>query len=185
MDQNALLKISYGLHVVGVSAEGAQPAAAARFGGCIVDALAQVSLGNPPVLVLGSMNNNLTNKLLKKGGTEFTLSVLPANVHPFVVANFGFQSAAAADKWSAVSYTVKDGLPLLDGACSYIRCRVKDGRELETHTAYFCDVIDAWMGSNGGLPLIYGNYQLSMRAAASEAFTAFKNDGTKPGANLI
>jgi flavin reductase (DIM6/NTAB) family NADH-FMN oxidoreductase RutF len=166
MDQSALFKLSYGLYVVGIKAEQ-------WFGGCIIDAVAQVSLGNPPVIIVGSMNNNLTNKLLKAGG-EFTISVLPENVDPFVVANFGFQSAKTVDKWANVPHTVKDGLPVLDGAVSYIRCKPGESKELETHTAIFSEALDAWMGTNPAKPLIYGDYQRGMKTAAAEAFRKFR-----------
>jgi len=176
MDEKALYRISYGLYVVGIQAEN-------HFGGCVVDAVAQVSGGKAPVIILGSMNNNLTNRLIKEKG-EFTLSVLPENVNPFVVANFGFQSAKDVDKWANVPHTVKDGLPVLDGAVAYFRCRTVDAKELATHTAFFCEVTDAWQGENSAKPLIYGDYQREMKSAAVEAFNTFKKTGKTPGTNV-
>ena len=172
MDEKALFKISYGLYVLGLKAEN-------HFGGCVVDAVAQVSGGSAPVIILGSMNNNLTNRLIKENG-EFTLSILPENVHPFVVANFGFQSAKDVDKWANVPHTVKDGLPVLDGAVAYFRCRTTEAKELATHTAFFCEVIDAWQGENSAKPLIYGDYQREMKTAAVEAFKTYKETGKAP-----
>jgi flavin reductase (DIM6/NTAB) family NADH-FMN oxidoreductase RutF/rubredoxin len=172
MDETALFKLSYGLYVIGVQADG-------KFGGCVVDAVAQVSQGNPPVIIIGNNKNALTNKLLKEKG-EFTLSVLPEDVNPFVIANFGFQSARDADKWANVPHTVKDGLPVLDGAVSYLRGKVADSKELETHTAFFCNIVDAWLGTNPAKPLIYGDYQRTMKSATSEAFTKFKETGKSP-----
>jgi len=172
MDEKALYKISYGLYVLGIQADN-------YFGGCVIDAVAQVSGGQSPVIILGSMNNNLTNRLIKDK-KEFTLSVLPENVNPFVVANFGFQSAKDADKWANVPHTVKDGLPVLDGAVAYFRCRMTEAKELATHTAFFCEVTDAWQGENSAKPLIYGDYQRGMKSAAVEAFKTFKDTGKAP-----
>ena len=177
MDATALYKISYGLYVVGVAAEN-------RFGGCVVDAVAQVSSGNPPTIILGSMNNNQTNRHIKAKGA-FTLSILPENINPFVIANFGFQSAKDADKWANVRHTVKDGLPILDNAISYIRCKVIDAKVLDTHTVFFGEVTDAWKGTNQSQPLIYGDYQSSMKSATVEAFKAYKDNGIIPDGNIL
>jgi flavin reductase (DIM6/NTAB) family NADH-FMN oxidoreductase RutF/rubredoxin len=176
MDEKALFKISYGLYVLGIGAEN-------HFGGCVVDAVAQVSGGQSPVIILGSMNNNLTNQLIKDSG-DFTLSVLPENIHPFVIANFGFQSAKDVDKWANVPHTVKNGLPVLDGAVAYFRCRTTEAKELATHTAFFCEVTDAWQGENSAKPLIYGDYQREMKSAAVEAFKTFRETGKAPGTGI-
>jgi flavin reductase (DIM6/NTAB) family NADH-FMN oxidoreductase RutF/rubredoxin len=153
------------------------------FGGCIIDALAQVSSGNIPVIAAASMKNNLTNERIK-AEKEFTISVLGENINPFVIANFGFQSARDADKWANVAHTMKDNLPVLDGAISYLRCRMTDLKELETHTLFFCEVVDAWNGSSQDKPLIYGDYQKVMKNAAVEAFKKFKENGKAPAAKV-
>jgi flavin reductase (DIM6/NTAB) family NADH-FMN oxidoreductase RutF/rubredoxin len=172
MDNTALYKLSYGLYVVGVKTPK-------WLGGCIVDSVAQVAVGDAPVILLAAMKNNLTTERIK-AEKEFTLSVLPENVDPFVIANFGFQSARDADKWANVPHTVKDGLPILDNAVSYLRCRVTEAKELATHTAFFCELVDAWNGQNQAKPLIYGDYQRNMKNAASDAFKKFKENGKTP-----
>jgi flavin reductase (DIM6/NTAB) family NADH-FMN oxidoreductase RutF len=80
MDNTALFNLTYGLYVIGVKTEEG-------YGGCIVDAVAQVSMAEAPNLVLGSMIKNFTNERIKAEG-EFTLSILPANVNPFVLFKF-------------------------------------------------------------------------------------------------
>ena len=170
MDLTALFKFSYGLYVVGVSNGG-------KLGGCIVDALVQASSNEPPTLILCSIKGNRTNELIKDEGT-FSISVLPSNVDPFLVANFGFQSSRNADKWANAPHSVVDGLPQLDGAASYVRCRVKDSVELATHTAFFCEVTDAVNGE--GDPLVFGDYQKNMKKSAYAAFEKFKSEGAPP-----
>ncbi|MDR0842976.1 MAG: flavin reductase [Acidobacteriota bacterium] len=182
MDETALYKISYGLYVVGVRHATAE--AGNHFGGCVVDAVAQVSSGKPPMVILGSMSGTRTNKLIKGAG-EFTLSVLPENINPFVIANFGFQSATDADKWANVRHTVKDGLPVLDDAVSYLRCKVTEAKDLATHTVFFCEVVDAWKGTSQAKPLIYGDYQGAMKPATVAAFRAYKDMGDIPGSNIL
>ncbi|GBR75462.1 flavin reductase [Candidatus Termititenax persephonae] len=168
MDKTALYKLTHGLYVVGVKAPQ-------WFGGCVVDALAQVDGGEQNILVLSSLKNNLTNELLK-AEKEFTLSVLAENVDPFVVANFGLQSARAVDKWRNVPHTLKDALPVLQDAAAYLRCRVTEVKELPGHSVFFCLVLDAWSG-NSAKPLTYADYRQNLQAAAKDALQKLKAQG--------
>ncbi len=164
MEKTALFKISYGLYVVGVKHGGG-------FGGCVVDAFMQTT-DAPPTAVLCNGQRTFTNELIKQS-REFTLSVLPSEVDPLVIANFGFQSARAADKWANVEYALHGGIPALSCACAGMRLRVTDLREMSTHTMFFCDIEDAWLGAEGE-PLLYGEYQRSMKPATMAAFQALK-----------
>lgn len=170
MDTKALYKISYGLYVVGSKIDG-------RYAGCVVDAFIQSTSSPVPTVILCSIQKNQTNSAIKQTG-EFTVSILGADVDPFIIGNFGFQSGRDADKWANVPHTVKDGLPVLDKAVAWLRCKVTDQKELSTHTAFFCEVTDAWLGE--GEPLIYGDYQKSMKTKTMEAFNAFKEKGVAP-----
>jgi flavin reductase (DIM6/NTAB) family NADH-FMN oxidoreductase RutF len=172
MNLSALFKLSYGLYVVGVKTEKG-------LGGCIVDAVGQVSAGEKPVVMLSSMKRNYTNECIKKTG-EFSLSVLPADTDPFIIGNFGFQSARDQNKWDNAPHTVKNGLPVLLNACSYLHCRVKDSTEFETHTMFLCELADADLGQSGSKPLIFGDYQAGMKGAAMDAFQKFKETGKPP-----
>ncbi len=66
-------------------------------------------------------------------------------------------------------------------AVAYMRCKVTEAKELSTHTAVFCEVVDAWQGT-GGDPLIYGDYQKDMKSKTMAAFKAFKETGSVPAA---
>lgn len=172
MDTKALYKISYGLYVVGTKMDG-------KYAGCIVDAFIQSTSAPVPTVILCSIQANQTNTAIKQTG-EFTVSVLGTDVDPFIIGNFGFQSGRDADKWANVPHQLKDGLPVLDKAIAYLRCKVTDAKELSTHTAFFCEVTDAWLGE--GEPLIYGDYQKDMKSKTMEAFKAFKETRTVPTA---
>jgi len=163
MDKAALTKLSYGLYVTGVkNREG--------FGGCVVDAFMQTTEA-PATAVLCSMQRSLSNALIKEH-SAFTLSVLPTVVDPMVIANFGFQSARAADKWAHVAHTMRGGLPVLACACAGLLLQVTDARELSTHTLFFCDIEDAWMRE--GDPLLYADYQRALKPATMAAFQALR-----------
>lgn len=170
MDNSALYKISYGLYVVGTKIDG-------KDAGCIVDAFIQSTSSPVPTTILCSIQANQTNAAIKQTG-EFTVSVLGTEVDPFVIGNFGMQSGRDADKWSNVPYKRVDGLPVLEKAAAYLRCKVTDIKELSTHTAFFCELVDAWQGE--GAPLIYGDYQKNMKSQTVAAFKAFKESGTAP-----
>jgi flavin reductase (DIM6/NTAB) family NADH-FMN oxidoreductase RutF len=172
MDTTALFKLSYGLYVVGVKTEKG-------WGGCIVDTAGQVAAGDNPIVTLACQKKNYTNECIRIAG-EFSLSVLPANVDPFVIGNFGFQSGREVDKWANVPHSFKDGLPLLNDAVAYLRLRVVSSLEFPTHTLFICELADAANGTNPAKPLIYGDYQASMKAAVGEAFRQFKESGKPP-----
>jgi len=170
MDPTALFKVSYGLYVVGTKIDG-------KYAGCIVDAFIQSTSSPVPTVILCSILGNQTNLAIKQTG-EFTVSVLGTDIDPFIIGNFGFQSGRNADKWANVPHKIADGLPVLEKAVSYLRCKVTDQKELSTHTAFFCEVTDAWLGE--GEPLIFGEYQKSMKAQTLAAFKAFKESGKAP-----
>ena len=169
MDVLALNKFSYGLYIAG-GKRGDQ------LTGCVVDALMQTTV-TPPTLVMCSIKNNLSNEIFTQTGA-FSISVLPADVNPFVIANFGFQSGRDVDKWANVPYTMHEGLPLLDGCVAYVTCKITETRDMNTHTLLFCDVTDAWQLD--GRPLIYGNYRETMRADTMKSFQEYKKTGKSP-----
>lgn len=170
MDNSAMFKISYGLYVVGTKMDG-------KNAGCIVDAFIQSTSGSTPTVILCSIKRNQTNEAIKQTG-EFTVSILDKNVDPFVIGNFGFQCGRDVDKWANVPHKEVEGLPVLEKASAFLRCRVTEAKELSTHTAFFCDVVDAWTGE--GEPLIYGDYQKSMKEKTMAAFKAYKESGSAP-----
>lgn len=170
MQQEALYSLSYGLYVLGVKNGDS-------FGGSVVDAFAQVGSGDVPVVVLACMKHTNTGKLIKENG-EFTVSVLNKDVDPAVIANFGFQSSRDVEKWQNVRHVLADSLPVLVDAAAYLRCRVTEVKELESHTVFFCDVVNAWHGD--GEPLLYAEYQKpQLKNAVREAFARLKSQGEK------
>jgi len=173
MDNKALMKLSYGLYVLGALDGGKRV-------GCIVDAVIQ-STHTPAGIVLSSMWANRTNEVIHETGT-FTLSVLPKNVAPFYIANFGFQSSRDVDKWANCPAEESEGLPVLRDCAAYLRCRVEQTIELTTHTIFLATVEDAWLG--GGEPLIYGDYQNRLKTETMQAFQRYKNGGEKPASVL-
>jgi flavin reductase (DIM6/NTAB) family NADH-FMN oxidoreductase RutF len=168
MDNKALFKFSYGLYVTGVETPNG-------FGGSVVDSISQISHGDPLRVACGSMNKNYTTEAIRRTG-EFTLSVLGQDIDPFVIGNFGFQSARDPDvhKWDNVKHTVHDGLPILDGALSYVRLSVEEITVYDTHTLFLSTVKDAWLGVSDASPLIYAEYLDGYKDKVFAAFAEWK-----------
>ena len=170
MDISALYKISHGMYVLGTKING-------KNAGCIVDALVQSTNSPVPTIILCSVKENQTNEAIKQTGA-FTVSILGKDVAPFIVGNFGFQSGRTADKWANVEHAFAEDLPVLKNAIAHMRCKVTEIKELTTHTAFFCEVIDAWQGEeNQSDILTYGEYQQNMKEKTRQAFIDFQNDG--------
>jgi len=169
MSQAALDKISYGLFVTGVQDSN-------WYGGNIIDAFMQTTI-TPPTIMFSAMNKNRTTEIILEKG-EFTVSALPADVHPFYISNFGFQSSRKADKWANVPHEIVDGLPVLKDAAAYFRLKVIDARDLQTHTLFYCEVVNAWTGEKD--PLIYAEYRKSMKPTAMASFLEFQKTHVSP-----
>ena len=167
MDTTVMAKISYGLYVLGTKMDG-------KDAGCVVDAFIQSTSAPTPTIILCSIQKNQTNEAIKKA-REFTVSVLPEEIDPFVVANFGFQSGRDIDKWAQVPHERMNDLPILTDAAAYFHCRVIEEKELSTHTAFFCEIIDTKVGA--GEPLTYAAYQKTMKQKSRDAFSLFTQKG--------
>jgi len=163
MDTKAFFKLTYGLYVIGVKN-------GEKFGGCVVDAVMQTTI-EPPALVISCNKCTKTNECIRET-KEFTLSVLSETTDPFIIANFGFQSCRAAEKWEKVPHHFMNGLPVLDHAAAYLRCRVTEVKELSTHTLFFCDIIEAVDGDTKALS--YTTYQETWKPKVMEAFKSGK-----------
>ncbi len=170
MDKTALYPLSYGLYVIGVKNDFCE------FGGCVVDALMQISSGNTPQIAVSCMKNNNTPAMIKKYG-KFTVSVLGRAVDPFVLSCFGFQSGKNSDKWAAVEHDFADGLPVLKKAVSYLVCTVNKVIEADTHILFIADVTDAFNGEKDE-PLLYADYHKEYKDKALSAYKLHYPEGS-------
>ena len=170
MDKTALYPLSYGLYVIGVKNDFCE------FGGCVVDALMQISSGNTPQIAVSCMKNNNTPAMIKKYG-KFTVSVLGRAVDPFVLSCFGFQSGQNSDKWAAVEHDFADGLPVLKKAVSYLVCTVSKVIEADTHILFITDVTDAFNGEKDE-PLLYADYHKEYKDKALSAYKLHYSEGS-------
>lgn len=158
--QEAFCRFTYGLYVIGAKSSYG-------FAGCVIDAVMQTTC-SPARFVMSCLKNNATPLALSEN-PDFTLSVLPKDVDPFIIANFGFQSSRNVAKWENVSYTLVDGLPVLTENVAYLRAKVTEIRDLGTHLLLFCDALDGQANANKQA-LTYTYYQEHLKQLTNEAF---------------
>jgi flavin reductase (DIM6/NTAB) family NADH-FMN oxidoreductase RutF len=174
MDMNALTtKLTYGLYTMSVkdSLQGGRPA------GFMIDAVCQLSSGDEPVVVFSVMNRNYSKDCIAREGV-FNMSVLPDDIDPFVIANFGFQSSKDVAKWENVVHEMRAGLPVIPQAISWTQLRVQDSRVFDTHTAFFCVPVEAEYLNAEKTPLRYADYFTKFKEPAFAAFKAYKDSIT-------
>ena len=111
-------------------------------GGCIVDAVSQISAGDNPLIAVSVMKKNYTNELLMKNN-KFALSVLGENVNPEIIKTFGLNSMRDINKFEKVELTQIDGLNIINDSLGYMICEIVDTIENETHTLFIGKLIEA------------------------------------------
>lgn len=143
---NITRKITQGMYVL-----------TTQSGGCIVDAVSQVSGGDRPLIAVAVMKKNYTNELLKSNH-KFALSVLSKDVNPEIIKTFGFHSAREIDKYEKVETTRVEGINVIKDSVGYMVCEIIDSIDNDTHTLYIGRVIEADV-FNQKEPMSYGYYQ--------------------------
>ena len=147
--QEAMFTFTNGLYVIGA---GTKP----HYSGALVDALTQIS-ANPPLVMLSMMNHSHTKENIDSTG-EFSISVLPQDTNPFIVANFGFQGGKNVKKWEAVDYKEINGLPYLNSSLSKLKAKVIDTIKYPHNTLYVAEIIETHDVKKGE-PLTYKYYR--------------------------
>ena len=74
-------------------------------GGCIVDAVSQISGGDNPLIAVSVMKKNYTNELLKIN-SKFAISILGEDVNAEIIKTFGFNSMRNINKFEKITETL-------------------------------------------------------------------------------
>ena len=101
-----LRKISQGMYVL-----------TTQNGGCIVDAVSQVSAGDNPLIAVSVMNKNYTNELMKVND-KFAHSILDEKVNGEIIKTFGFNSARDINKFEKVKTEEVEGVNIISDSIS-------------------------------------------------------------------
>ncbi|RLI78357.1 flavin reductase [Archaeoglobales archaeon] len=136
MNLKALYKISYGLYVVSSAKDG-------KFNCQIANSICQVS--SSPILVAACLNKqNLTNEFVKSSGL-LSVSILAKDTPLDFIRKLGFKSGKDTEKFDELNYKIgKTGVPIvLDNAVAYIEAKVVSSFDVNTHTIFVGEVVDA------------------------------------------
>lgn len=125
-------------------------------GGCIVDAVSQVSSGNNPYISVAVMKSNYTNELMKKN-KRFGLSVLGENNNPEIIKTFGLNSMRNLNKYEFVETTLIEEVPVINDSIGYMICEIVDSIENDTHTLFIGRLIEGNIFSDME-PISYAYY---------------------------
>ena len=146
MDLTVTHKITQGMYVL--TTEG---------GGCVVDAVSQVSGGDSPLFSVAVMKKNRTNELMREK-SKFALSVLGVQGAGELIKQFGFQSSRDVNKFEGVAVTEVEGVKTLNDTLGYLVFEKVDAIENETHTLFIGRMI-AGSVLNDEAPMSYGYYR--------------------------
>ena len=113
-------------------------------GGCVVDAVSQISCGDNPLIAVSVMKSNYTNELMKNNN-KFCLSVLGKNVNGEIIKTFGYNSTRDIDKFKDVEFNLVDDQKVIKDSLGYMICKKIDSIDNDTHTLFIgklvgCDV---------------------------------------------
>ena len=111
-------------------------------GGCIVDAVSQISSGDNPLIAVSVMKSNYTNELLKKND-KFALSVIGKEVNPQIIKTFGFNSMRDINKFENIGSTKIDDVNIINDTLGYMLCEKIDELDNDTHTLFIGKIIEA------------------------------------------
>ena len=111
-------------------------------GGCIVDAVSQISSGDNPLIAVAVMKSNYTNELLKKN-SQFAISILGKEVNPEIIKIFGFNSMRDINKFENIDTTIIENINIINNSLGYMICDIVDSIDNDTHTLFIGKIIEA------------------------------------------
>ncbi|MCI9234304.1 MAG: flavin reductase [Bacilli bacterium] len=126
-------------------------------GGCIVDAVSQISAGENPLVSVAVMKKNYTNELLHTND-KLALSIVGMNTNPDIIKTFGFNSMRDINKFEKVETNEVEGVPVILDSLGYMILEKVDMVENDTHTLFIGKLIEADVFKEEDA-MSYGYYQ--------------------------
>ena len=145
-NMNITRKITQGMYVLTTAG-----------GGCIVDAVSQISAGENPLIAVSVMKKNYTNELLKNN-TKFAISVLSKEVNPEIIKTFGFNSMRNINKFEKIETIQIEDVNIIKDSLGYMVCEIIDSIDNDTHTLFIGKIIEADVFAEKEA-MSYGYYQ--------------------------
>ena len=111
-------------------------------GGCVVDAVSQISSGDNPLISVAVMKSNYTNELLQQNN-KFALSVIGKNINPEIIKTFGYNSMRDINKFENIETTEINEIKIINDSLGYMVCEIIEWIDNDTHTLFIGKVINA------------------------------------------
>lgn len=166
MNKKAIYNLSYGVYVVTTWANG-KPT------GCTANSAMQIT-SSPATIAISINHDNYTNECIKDTGV-FAINILGENCDPLVIGNFGFKSGRDNNKFENNDPLIKNFLPVVKDASSYITCKVVDTLETSTHTIFLGEVTDADV-LNDDTPMTYAYYHNVIKGKSPKNAPTYQGD---------
>ena len=158
MDNKAMFKIGYGLYVLTTKDGNKQ-------NGCIVNTVMQVTATPNRICVAVNKSNHTHNALMES--KCFNVSIISEKATFDLFKHFGFQSGRDVDKFKDYPHAkqaLNDVYYVTEGTNAYISAYVKETIDLETHTLFIADVVNAVV-LNDDPSVTYDYYQKNIKPA--------------------
>lgn len=149
MNTSIFRNMSYGVYVV-TALDQRRPV------GCIANSIMQIT-SSPATVAVSINHDNYTNSCIAKDG-RFAFSILSEESDPTIIGTFGFQSSKNTDKFAAIPFVQKLGLPVISDSCGYVVCNVINTMETATHTVFLGEVVDADVFHSPAPAMTYAYY---------------------------
>jgi len=152
LDIESLLKLHYGMYVVGSVKDK-------RFNGCIVNSLFQI-VPEPPMIAASINRVCLTHEYVSSSKV-LTASVLSVEADLTFIRRFGFRSGRDVDKFDGVNYKIgRSGAPItLDNTVAFVEARVTYSYDVATHTLFIAKVTACETLDTNKEPMTYAYYR--------------------------
>jgi flavin reductase (DIM6/NTAB) family NADH-FMN oxidoreductase RutF/rubredoxin len=136
LNSQALYKLGYGVYIV-TSKKGG------NLNGQIANTVFQIT-SEPATLAISINKKNLTWEYIKESKV-FAVSIIAQDTPIGFIGQFGFKSGRDTNKLADVNYkTGQTGAPIiLDNTTSFMEARVTQEIDVNTHTIFIGEIIDA------------------------------------------
>lgn len=174
MTNSILNDISYGLYVVGTSANN-------TLAGCIVNTVIQVSA--EPEKVTVCLNHESYTAACIQNTREFTVSILTENAPAEVIGQFGFKSSREESKFGGCGFELlMNNMPVLtEYSSGWLHCRVENIIDVGTHVIFVAEVIDSKRISDNE-PMTYSYYHNVVKGTSPKAAPTYHSESEDVGA---
>ena len=166
MNKKAIYNLSYGVYVVTTWSNG-KPT------GCTANSAMQIT-SSPATIAVSINHDNFTNACIKDTGV-FAINILGESCDPLVIGNFGFKSGRDNNKFENNEPLIREMLPVIPQASSYITCRVIDKMETATHTVFLGEVTGADV-LNNDTPMTYAYYHNTIKGKSPKNAPTYQGD---------